>query len=477
MAISFTNDQIRDMSKSILTLPNDIATASQVKSSQTAGVADLQKKDDNNKVFFNNFLNICNQYHNELVAMNGTKKATYDPATLDASAHQAPGNLHFPSTPPASAWTKFQPKVLPENTGQPETSVSGNEVAADAQIEVDLGYFLNGFADGASSHSSTTPYSSVSGITVDNASGFATGQKIIISAGSDGLFGTIATLTGMIITVNVIIPPEGTLGIGSTVKNFMAGFTNTERESGVASLQNIFNGFKSKITSEVNDYKSHLTAEQSALNANDATTPEKEEIATAKTNVSTILAAVSTWQAAPDTGTGTARWGNNLINPFKSALQTRAGQVSNRLAQINLRLGSVVQADDGSYSGSNGYLKLFDWINMRINKVSGTLLQVYMSALGGTALDQQTGGLQKQLDEYTKVFSVTKMTADGTHTNVIQVEDVAQFVVGDAVMVIDDNTNFINRTILSISGKSVTLNDVVGTEFTTSMFARLVKAK
>lgn len=474
MAISFTNEQVASMSKAVLTLPGEITAAKDAQSGQAAGVVDLKKKDDTNKVFYDNYLNIVTRYHDELKAINGTSKTTYLTSDLEEGGKQSQGNLHFPMSP---VWMNFPPKILDSNNGNPSSSVSGHEGSASTDLSNEMNIFTSGFTDGSSNTTTTTPYSSVSGVTLTSAAGVAIGQRAILYTGSSSMYGTIASVSGTNITFNEIIPPATTITSGATFKNFFTGFTNTERESGTASLQNVFNGMKSRINNFISLYSGYLTQEQTALNANDASQPDKPEIDAAKVNVAAILSTISTWQANPETGAGVAKWGDTKIVPFKAAVTARISVASIRVNEITLRLGNVAQAGDGSFSGKGNYQKLFDWINMRINKVSGTLTQYYLSGLGGTAMGQQVSGLEKQLKEYSDIFAVTKMTADGNGSDEITVDNVAQFVVNDSVMVIDDDTAFVERTILSINGKSVKLNGVISSEFKVDTYARLVKRK
>lgn len=476
MAISFSNTQIAQMSKAILTLPTEIEASKNAQSNQAAGKVELKTKDDNNKTFYDHFHNVVNQYHAELLALDGTQKTNYSDADLDAGARQSAGNLHYPITP--SVWMGLKPKVLDSNKGLPSSNIPGaHEVYWESQLEYDLGIFLDGWTDGAVNTTTTTTYNDVSGVTLSSAAGLAIGHRVVLYNGSDGMYGTVSGISGNNVQFAVIIPPTGILNSGSTLKNNFPGFTNTERESGTAARQTMFNGMKIRINNEVSQYKTYLQNEQTALAANGVGTPENSEIVTAKANVDAQISTVTTWQANPDTGVGVAKWGDTKIVPFRASVLTRKTFVVTRISQVNFRLGTLTQNSEGDYSGTGNYLKLFDWISLRISKVGGTLLQFYMSDLGGKALGEQTGSLEKQLTEYKNVFAVTKFTSDGNGTDTIEVDNVAEFMPNDSVMIIDDDTPFISRVILSISGKSVRLNGVVGSDFKVDTTARLVKQK
>jgi hypothetical protein len=473
LALEFTNDQIANMSKGILTLPGEITLSKGNSANQDTNKVDLKKKDDNNKTFYDNYVNIVNQYHSEYKNINGTVKPDYVQTELDKGARLTQDSLHFLTSP---MWTGFKPKLIPSNNGNPVTSDPISEKSQYASWSDDVGVFLNGFT-GIASTSTLSQYSATSGVNVVDTSNFTPGQKVFLYSGSDGMYGTVSGISGQTITFNVIIAPSGNLNPGSGLTNNFTGFTNSERESGSATKQHLFTSFKTRMMGFISQYKVNLQAEQSALNANDASSPDKDEIAVAKTNVASQISTVTAWQAAPDTGVGTARWGNTVINPFKAAMISRDSFSTTRIAQINLRLGSVTQDGKGEVTGAGSYFKQFDWINMRINKVTGTLTQYYMSDLGGAALNEDTSGKEKQLAEYKSVIAATKITKDGDRTSVVDVENVSEFVIGNEVYIIDDDTPFTKRTILSISGNSVTLNDIVSTEYKVDSLARLVRRK
>ncbi|NBW99550.1 hypothetical protein EBR03_08265, partial [bacterium] len=147
MALTFTNDQIKELTQKILDAPTTLASLQADKANLIAQKDQYLATDNTNAVYTNNWLNIINQYHAELKNLNGVTRTDYDPANIQSSGQLADGNIHFPMTMPV--WVNFQPKKHASNDGNPIGTYANNEndaipVATDA-----ISLMKNGFSSGS----------------------------------------------------------------------------------------------------------------------------------------------------------------------------------------------------------------------------------------------------------------------------------------------------------------------------------------
>lgn len=481
MAISFTSDQLKKLSKDYLGYPEAIQTQEQSLAFLQQDQQDMLKKDEENAIFFKNYLNICNQYHKEFANLIGVQRTNYTESFIDQSARLSPNSPHFPGTTPSNMWKPLTPKVHPSNNGQPTSTTSTweRERAASCLPKIDL--MVSGFSSGG------TTTSSVSGmlgnVLTVSGSGIVIGNFIIVNQASVSFYGqvtgTLPSGPNTQLTINFIHPTvPGSIGVGATVRNFFGGFSDAERQSvSSGTYQNVITDLANDINGRVIPWRTHVSNQLDALNANDASGEEKKEITDGKSNVQRALATLNAFFAAPFSGVG-GRFGDAFLLPVRSEAVTRDRDIGVRFGQIQRRLGSVVQNNsDGSFTGSGNYFSMFKWINLRIHKLVGSLSSYYRSQGSDSAIQERIKVIKDKQSEIGSFFVITKASASADGTNKIVLEDVKGFVVGDQVKVIADDLDVLNATIQTITDKTLIFDRIIPNTYTMDKVLRILKNK
>jgi hypothetical protein len=506
MSIVFDDAQLRTVSKEVIEIPQQIVLLNNQKTAVVALKADLLLKDNGNKAFFDHYQARLASYYTEQADINGVTHTAYLEATLIDSAKQVPGNLHFPISPP---WVNMQPKLIDSVVGNP-TGVVGfqTEIATLPILNTRVTELTSGFNDGVITTTLYSPY--VFGQPLQTvASGFVSGQRVIVDSGGVSLMGLITlaapgvSLTGTCappgpvteaacllalgiwtpdpspygqdLTITVLGTPLGSLPAGSRVRNWHPGFINSEREGTTTPYApEAMVYMRGLIDAQVSLWKTRLDSEKAALIANPASGPEGTQVTTAKNNVQAALNEIALFQAAPVTGLGTGRYGDNRLNPLQTQRSNRSTQAPARVTEILSAYGTLSQAGDGSYTGTGNWASLFKWIELRAGKAGGTLFSFYSTDLTILYVDQKIAQANTKQAEYATQMVVAKVTVNSTATAFITVASVAGLLVSDSVSLIDDDSVTVNTTIVGIAGLIVQLGvSVPG--YTVNQIARLVK--
>lgn len=473
MALTFTDQQIKDISKESLTIPISIAALQQTLIDLQILIDDLAAQDGANKVFSDNFINIITQYHTELENLDGTTKTSYSEAILDAGARLTQGNEHFPVTP--TAWVNFQPKLADSNNGDPTSAAPDHEELKVADVQAAVALLKNGFTDGALTDDLATAY--VAGVFEVTTGGFSANQRVLIIASGVAVFGEIDSVaaggTGaQEITLKTPITIEvGTPSVADQITNFHGGFNNTERTNETPSVgdeQDYFDALTAAIESGTDDWEVFLGNEKTALQANDATGSEATEITAAIALIDSVLAIIATWEGEA------TKYSDTALGPFETKLGARGAEITARVVEITTARGIATQVAAGDFSGSGNYLLLFNWVNIRINKVEGTLSRFYNSGLAKKAIESSIATKEDKRDEYDLLFLVKTLSEDVDGSEFIQMNDVTGLSNSDAIKLMDDDEPVVDRTIVDIQGTTLELNLAVA-DYTTSKLARVVK--
>ena len=354
------------------------------------------------------------------------------------------------------------------------------ENEATTRITAYVNQMINGFNTSGSFNQTVSAFTSTT-ITVAASTGLSVGNPIIVYGSSGWAYGTVTVITPPVlpattytITINVTQGALSNLGTSISSLNKDAGFTLSDRNTGsvTGSRNTYFSGLKTLIDTAVSDWKTRLTAEQTALNLNDAAGSEGTQITTAKTNVAASLSVITTWQGYTTPGT---RFGTGL-SPLQTQITTRASQLTARSAEIVSALGSITQSSlDGSYTGSGNVYKYFDNINQRINLMTGTLTKYYASDLGIQAAKQSVLMAQSQASRDSSTFMIRTFAGDSKGTNVVTLTDVSGLTVGAAVKVMSNTQPVINTIVNAITDADVQLAASIPTTYTTADKARVVK--
>lgn len=225
----------------------------------------------------------------------------------------------------------------------------------------------------------------------------------------------------------------------------------------------------------VNTWEASLNTQRTALLAN--TDPERtSEIAAAIADIDDALVEISDWNALPDYAVG-----GKVDDPGLLILNDEAAArnsfIPTRQSQINSRLGSVNQdISDGTITSLSGlYGNRYINIDARVNLVQGSLSQSSRLELGKKAQDQGADNNTQYLNYLTNIIVATKLAADGTGANTIEVEDVSNFSISDTVFVVSDTQSELTGTITNISGTTVTLSFNVPSSYIVVELARMYK--
>ena len=481
--ISFTDSELRTTSGVILETPQELAQTIANKAAAIVGKADALVKDQANEVFYDNVLNIIDQYHKELEAINGSQRTTYDDADLQAGGALAAGNTHFPESP---IWVKFPPKMIASQNGNPSASLTDHEIFRLGELNAAITLMKTGFTDGAVSTTLDAPYSGGPTIQVTSGS-FSIGNRIIVyGSGFSALLEVISVtvvppvvlplpLPGYTaITCTVLAAPNGTIPIGGAVQNFFAGFNNTQRESGVSIYDEVFEYFKTLIIAEKDALDLYLSDQKAALLLNDTVGAEATAVTTAMTDVDTAQSSITTWEGLAETGAG-SKYGDTGIANLDSVITNRSAQAPARATAINTYLGSSAQDGNGVYSGAGQYFTLSTWINLRINKSAGSLRIWYDFDMIISFIDAQIAIITAKKLEYDAYMIVKRIQTNPNGTAIIGLEDVTGLSPLDSIKIIDDLSPSMVGIIQTIVGNIVTLDVIVPNTYTIANNARLIK--
>lgn len=477
MSLTFTDDQLRTTSLDILDLPGEKSAADTSKQAISDDQAATLKKDQGYEVFYDFYHSIINSYHDELAVLNGTKKTNYDDATLISAAKQEQNNAHYPITP--TVWTQLTPMVIPSNNGNPTTSVT-NELGEIISFSTYEALLLSGFSTGATSDVTTTAFSG--GMVNVSTGTFAVGQTVLIVDTGGAVYGTVSNAVTLVgpsaqqLTITVILS-SGSPGVGASIKNFHAGYTNSDRTTGTVTDSQWFNLLLTTITGFVNSIQAQLNGQLTALNSeapNDST--EQAEVATAKSNVNIAIAVITTWLTAASFGAN-GKWTDTTLNTLSASFTSRQTQVPARVGIINSRLGSVTQTPDGAYTGSGHYYNLFRWVDQRIALIGGTLLAYYDRNNGIAVFDKQKSLLNNRDSDYSTTLFVTRLSSNGDGTFKVVLDSLSKLLINDTIKLIADNLPIIQLQVVSLSppNRVVEFNSAVPASYTRGGNGRIVK--
>lgn len=386
--------------------------------------------DDANSIFYDNYKDIISSYSDERKYIDGSYYTAYSNSDLLDAAQQVNNCAHFPTSP---IWVNLQPKVLSSNNGSPLLSFGTIESGSyNAFLSAD-NVLKSGF-NSPFGNQTTASTGAITGgpvylvpVTGGTGTSFTTGDIIFIYLSNVSLLGIITGTTANDISFTLLVTPTSmaTLSTGSTVKNFSSGFSNSDREGTTTSYApEVMAYYKSFIDPHAVSWKTSLNNQLAALNSNSATGTDNTNNQTAITNINNAITDINTWQAAPNTGVGTGRYGNTLLATLESLRTSRITQNSTRVTQITTALGSVSQLPDGTYSGTGYFYNLFYWIDIRVNR-TGTLTQYYGYDLTILALQQKYDLLVGQMSIYNTYFLVSALYSSAQQSQVVTAPDVS----------------------------------------------------
>lgn len=478
MALTFTDSQIRELTGQIINSDLKIAALQEEKVKVAKIKADYLSLDNQEKVFTDHWMNCIAKFHAELKHINSTSKTNYVGQTvIVSSAKLEPASLHFPT-----GYLNFKPKLDPSNTGLPST------VVTDPNEIVDVGYCLdwtnrivNGFT--GQNISGTGTYTAgqivITGTIVGTPT---TGAYITAYNSGAGIWGTIASFSSVttgvlpnpvVTTQTIVINVLNTYGsLSGTVSWDLSksGYSEAVR------ISNSTDGFlllcKNMIDTYKTNVKTHVSGENTELNANDSK-EDKAQIDAAKNNNTAFISNLDNWSA----NTGQLRFNNANLNLLNGYLNARSSYLPTRVTQITTSLGSISQVANGDFTGSGRYFDLFNSIMLRIHKTTGHLRNYYQQGLLGQNTDEKIYIATTQANRDKSLATVRLLIQEPTNTTIIELKDVSNLSVNDSVNIMDNAYAVVNKYTITeiILPNKVKLSDVVPSAYKMDSQVRLVK--
>lgn len=254
---------------------------------------------------------------------------------------------------------------------------------------------------------------------------------------------------------------------------------------------------KTNIVAAINTLVSVLNVELSYILTNDSdpTRQAQNDAAIAYINT-TFLPAINLWLSyvdfnpVPGSVTTFAQfyaYNPALLAPTKlhstqlaalqTALNNRLTFLTTRVSQLQANLGTIVQdLATGDLTTSTGfYGRRYGFLSLRLNALDGSLTKLLSLT---TASSAQSSIKQNILDTkaiYQSVVPTSLFQAAGNETSTVHLVDVSFLSPGDNVFVCSETQPEIQRSIKSISGNAVVLNDSVSSKYRPIEKARLYK--
>jgi hypothetical protein len=162
--------------------------------------------------------------------------------------------------------------------------------------------------------------------------------------------------------------------------------------------------------------------------------------------------------------------------PLKNLLINRQAYLVTRMAELNVNLGTIVQASDGSITSSSGlYGNRYNWISMRLHLLSGSLAAITNMSNAQNAQTQMQTATTTAANMYGTILKTTALRAPASGTSTIQVMDSTGFSVGNTVYLVGEQLDEITAVIQSISANAIFLNVEISKKYTRDVLARLYK--
>ena len=505
MALSFTDSQVKTISGDILDLPLKIDFPLDPVTN-TGGTGLVQQKDNvlvakdalyvtdqQNKLFSDHWKNSIDSYHAEYEILSLNKRTNYNPTDLENGGQSLPPH-YTPSHP------ELVPIVIDSNNGNPisPSAITENETPKLDRMDSKINVYLNGLG-GVLDDFLDASWVNGSPVNVLNGTAFTAGETVIVVQGVNAMLATISgsgsctgeTPAGSGINQATCIANGGTWSnsvslipitapkvftIGAKIQNYSPAFTDAQRGrqtaltvEETAIMELLESEIDLKIL-EVHDFIAPIVT---------IVTNNEDNNATRKTNNQNYLGALNNIVSSYDT------WDLELLNskytdakllPIQSLMNSLRTLNPNRSNEIVTMLGSVTDNGGGNITGNGAYFDLWKFIVIRISKSGGTLYSWYSMGLAVTHFDTKIANANSQLNEYSNIFIVKKITADVLlGTSEVIVENILDLSQNDSIKIFDNNTPVFNTSISSITGNTITLSQSVPSEMLVGNKARIVK--
>jgi hypothetical protein len=451
--------------KDLSDIAQEFATAKGEMADDKAAIPAVQEQVDKKQDQADRMYILYNDSHVERVTpyetehrwLNGTTYTTITQSQIETFSPDTGKNTYFYPI----SWTKANAQLQANGNGNPKTT-SGNSESAqlnnsieDGGIIAQIGLLRNGQSSGAPSRTLDLAYSpGASTLTFTTSHSFTNGRYLYVSGSGTSALVKITGTTSLTVNIQEIIAPAGTIAIGGTAVENIAGFSNSERQTLTSgTYQRILTQLTTNISSAAALYNTALANQLTQLNIN---IDQPAQITAAKNSVTAAQTAYSTWNGLPNTGVG-GKWTDTPLDDFATSYNSRNSGISSRISQITTALGSVSQNAEGQYSGNGQYLQRYKCMNFLINTANGPLQQI--NGLKGAKgnFEQRVANTADKLATFSNLVRYGGFTKDPTG-NSVEVDGASQFAPSDSVLLSGTDLPSIECTVSSVSGKIVVLS-------------------
>lgn len=489
MPLSFTPQQRLDITRRQLNIVQENTAFASTTTNLTAEKTKLLNVDSANAVFYNAQTLRVGAYEGEVRAMNGTIPATYTDGTISpyaagdmSTSAKTPGSagaIFFPTSP---IYEFFPPKVIDAVNGyfhpvgtDPRYELNILTNADPTKGLVDIIFRLDNGVSGSGSTTTTDsipagPVSNLS-LLVLSSTGFSPGQLIYISGGGSGIYKVNTVADGTHVSIDSVVPTLTGISSGN-LTGTAAAFTNSERETLTSgTYQEILTNITNLIFSLIGEWEGKIDTQITKLGLNNETrATQVGQNSAALADVNNTKSIISAWHALPNTGVG-AKYTSTGLAPISAEIAARQSFIPTRVTQIATALGNVAQTGN-TFSGVVGspYYERYKWLNIRINKATGSARRYFAAddGIGFLAILSDNNTAVK--NEYDAYFLTKAITANDGST-ILQIKDVIGLSVGDTVTAVSETQPEANRAIIEIMGttqlrldKPLSNSYVVGTD-------------
>lgn len=476
--LNVTDQELKDLSLTTLQLPlvidDPVDGTGLVQSKEfiVAEKARLQTLDTQNKIFTDHWIEVLTKYYSELEALDRTVKTLYSEATVILG-----GQNKLPHYDDAT-WYNLVPMKSDELVGNP-TSVGSNpdEDELVATAESTRSDLVNGF--GGAVDDVLDAVHGIGSNTFESSGTFSVGSRVIIDDGTNSFLATVTDDINAPIYDISSISTDKAFGIGDRVRDFHAGFTNSERGHQSTNYANdVMLHFEGVLDSTVASWEANLNIQKTALDNNNDLLPANQVLnTTALSNINSVLPDIATWE-----GTVVAdvdgRYTDTSMPLIAVHLTARPAEIGLRVTDITTNLGPLVQAGDGSVTGVGVYASLYEFVNIRIGKAGGTLYGFYNMDLSVSFYDTKIATAQGQLAQYNNTFAIASIISDTVIGQIeFEVDSVAEFSAGQTVKIMDNDSVVFTRTIDTIITTTIKLDSGITAALTIGSVARIVRQK
>lgn len=265
----------------------------------------------------------------------------------------------------------------------------------------------------------------------------------------------------------------------------------------IISTDSVIHGLLTTLEDLVQRYEDTLNSEFAAIITDTDSGRNTQNLAAKNDITVNILPAINTWQAYVDFNTahgettcvgfnghdpnslGSTKLRVTELDALKAALLARQSFLSGtRIPQLTANLGTTGQnlttgELDGSGSGFfDSRFKIFD---LRLNVIGGSLAKVVGLQAGIDTQDQLIANSTSAQNTYSTIMLAVRFRSPSVGVNIVHILNSTGFSVSDSVYVVADDQSEILTTITGISGNTVTLANNIPQKYTKENFSRIYK--